>query len=89
MPSATRLCCVTVLLLLMCGCQSFSTPRIQPVAATCLPPPGAVGVVHAIRRAQLDPAHAQRIITITDDGDNAVIALRACQAYAKKVSMRK
>lgn len=39
MPSATRLCCVTVLLLLMCGCQSFSTPRIQPVAATCLPPP--------------------------------------------------
>ena len=51
--------------------------------------PGAVGVVHAIRRAQLDPAHAQRIITITDDGDNAVIALRACQAYAKKVSMRK
>ena len=52
-------------------------------------PPGAVGVVHAIRRAQLDPAHAQRIITITDDGDNAVIALRACQAYAKKVSMRK
>ena len=29
----------TALLLLMCGCQSFSTPRIQPVAATCLPPP--------------------------------------------------
>ncbi|WP_421523046.1 lysis system i-spanin subunit Rz [Pseudomonas yamanorum] len=43
--------------------------------------PGAVGVVHAARRAQLDPAHAQRIIAITDDGDNAVIALRACQAY--------
>ena len=42
---------------------------------------GAVGVVHAARRAQLDPAHAQRIIRITDDGDNALIALRACQAY--------
>ncbi|MDY7531335.1 lysis system i-spanin subunit Rz [Pseudomonas sp. Bout1] len=51
--------------------------------------PGAVGVVHAARRAKLDPAHAQRIIAITDDGDNAVIALRACQAYAKEVSMRK
>ena len=48
--------------------------------------PGAVGVVHAARRAQLDPAHAQRIIAITDDGDNAVIALRACQSYVKTVA---
>ncbi|MBX7274626.1 lysis protein [Pseudomonas sp. ERGC3:05] len=47
---------------------------------------GAIGVVHAARRAQLDPAHAQRIVAITDDGDNAVIALRACQAYVKSVS---
>ena len=39
MLNATRFCCVTALLLLICGCQSFSTPRIQPVAATCLPPP--------------------------------------------------
>ncbi|MFL1549777.1 lysis protein [Pseudomonas sp. D47] len=51
--------------------------------------PDAVGVVHAARRAQLDPAHAQRIIAITDDGDNAVIALRACQAYARGVSTLK
>ena len=50
-------------------------------------PPGAVGVVHAARRAQLDPAHAQRIIGITGDGDQGLIALRACQAYAKEVSM--
>ena len=48
--------------------------------------PGAVGVVHAARRAQLDPAHAQRIIAITDDGDSAVIALRACQAYVRAVA---
>ena len=41
----------------------------------------AVGVVHAARRAQLDPAHSQRNIRITDDGDNAIIALRSCQAY--------
>jgi hypothetical protein len=44
---------------------------------------GAVGVVHAARRAQLDPAHAQRIIAITDDGDRGLIALRACQAYVR------
>ncbi|WP_411392765.1 lysis system i-spanin subunit Rz [Pseudomonas sp. MPB23] len=48
--------------------------------------PGAVGVVHAARRAQLDPAHAQRIIAITDAGDQGLIALRACQEYVKTVS---
>ncbi|WP_455928815.1 lysis protein [Pseudomonas fluorescens] len=47
--------------------------------------PGTVGVVHAARRAQLDPAHAQRIIAITDDGDNGLIALRACQAYVRAI----
>ncbi|MGU9825192.1 lysis system i-spanin subunit Rz [Pseudomonas sp. LF090] len=46
----------------------------------------AVGVVHAARRAQLDPAHAQRIIAITDDGDNGLIALRACQAYLRAIA---
>ena len=48
--------------------------------------PGAVGVVHAVRRAQLDPAHAQRILAITSDGDRGLIALRACQAYVRVVS---
>ncbi len=48
--------------------------------------PGAVGVVHATRRGKLDPAHAQRIIAITDDGDNAIIALRACQAYSRAIA---
>ena len=47
---------------------------------------GAVGVVHAARRAQLDPAHAQRIIAITDDGDQGLIALRACQAYVRALA---
>ncbi|MGY2143117.1 lysis system i-spanin subunit Rz [Pseudomonas azotoformans] len=47
--------------------------------------PGAVGVVHAAHRAQLDPAHAQRIIAITDAGDQGLIALRACQAYVRAV----
>jgi hypothetical protein len=48
--------------------------------------PGAVAVVHAAARAQLDPAHAQRILAITGDGDQALIALRACQAYVREVT---
>ena len=44
------------------------------------------GVVHGARRAQLDPAHAQRIIGITGDGDQGLIALQACQAYAREVA---
>ena len=43
-------------------------------------------VVYGAHRAQLDPAHAQRIIGITGDGDQGLIALQACQAYAKEVS---
>ena len=51
--------------------------------------PGAGGVVHGGARARLDPAHAQRIIGITDAGDRGLIALAACQAYAKEVSTTK
>lgn len=47
--------------------------------------PSPRNVVHAARRAQLDPAHAQRIIGITDSGDQGLIALRACQAYVRAV----
>ncbi|QUW64409.1 lysis protein [Pseudomonas synxantha] len=47
---------------------------------------GTGRVVHGTARAQLDPAHAQRIVGITDAGDQGLIALRACQAYAKEVS---
>ncbi|KAB0507763.1 lysis system i-spanin subunit Rz [Pseudomonas moorei] len=51
--------------------------------------PSAGSVVHGPTRAQLDPAHAQRIIGITDAGDQGLIALAACQAYAKEVSTPK
>ena len=47
---------------------------------------GPGGMVHGTHRAQLDRAHAQRIIGITGDGDQGLIALQACQAYAKEVS---
>ena len=47
---------------------------------------GAGGVDHAAVRARLDPAHAQRIIAITDTGDRGLIALQACQAYVQEMS---
>ena len=46
----------------------------------------AVGVVHGGTRARLDPAHAQRIVAITDAGDQGLIALAACQAYVREVN---
>nr|WP_180205516.1 lysis system i-spanin subunit Rz [Pseudomonas sp. SbOxS1]NYU05629.1 lysis protein [Pseudomonas sp. SbOxS1] len=46
----------------------------------------AGGVVHGAERAKLDPAHAQRIIGITDAGDRGLIALAACQAYVRAVA---
>jgi len=49
---------------------------------------GTVGMVHGTRRAQLDPAHAQRIVAITDDGDRGLIALKACQAYVRELHQR-
>jgi copper oxidase (laccase) domain-containing protein len=57
-------------------------------ASVCSVPAGteAVGVVHGGTRARLDPAHAQRIVAITDAGDQGLIALKACQAYAREVS---
>ncbi|MCF5026901.1 lysis system i-spanin subunit Rz [Pseudomonas lurida] len=57
-------------------------------ASSCDVPatPGTIGVVHAARRARLDPAHAQRIIAITDAGDQGLMALRACQAYVRAVA---
>ena len=50
---------------------------------------GSGRVVHGTHRAQLDRAHAQRIIGITGDGDQGLIALKACQAYAKEISRTK
>lgn len=58
------------------------------VAKGCDVPATASGgsVDHAAVRARLDPAHAQRIIAITDTGDRGLIALQACQAYVRAVS---
>jgi len=43
------------------------------------------GMVYGSTRAELDPAHAQRIIAITDTGDRGLIALQACQSYIRAI----
>ncbi|MEX5340582.1 lysis system i-spanin subunit Rz [Pseudomonas sp. I2] len=47
---------------------------------------GAGSLVHGAVRAELDRAHAQRIVAITDEGDRGLIALQACQAYVREVT---
>ncbi|MCI1036937.1 lysis system i-spanin subunit Rz [Pseudomonas putida] len=47
---------------------------------------GTGSLVHGAVRAQLDRAHAQRIVAITDQGDRGLIALQACQAYVREVT---
>lgn len=62
----------------------------ETTRSCAMPTTTATGrVVHGTTRVQLDPAHAQRIIGITDIGDQGLIALRACQVYAKEVSTPK
>lgn len=57
-------------------------------ASVCAMPTasGAGSVDHGVARARLDPAHAQRIIAITDAGDRGLIALQACQAYIRALA---
>ncbi|MFL6610003.1 MAG: lysis system o-spanin lipoprotein Rz1 [Pseudomonas sp.] len=38
MPNVIRIACVIASLLLMSGCQSYSTPPIPPTAVQCQPP---------------------------------------------------
>ena len=61
-----------------------------PTDGSSVPATAATGsVVHGATRAQLDPAHAQRIIGITDEGDRGLIALTACQAYIQNIMLQK
>ncbi|KPC36301.1 Uncharacterized protein ABJ99_0491 [Pseudomonas syringae pv. cilantro] len=46
----------------------------------------AGGLVHGSARGELDPAAAGRIVAITDDGDQGLIALKACQAYVREIA---
>lgn len=59
----------------------------DPASGCSVPSGTGTGcVVHGGARARLDPAHAQRIIGITGEGDRGLIALAACQAYVREVS---
>ncbi|AIC19177.1 hypothetical protein C4K05_2190 [Pseudomonas chlororaphis subsp. aureofaciens] len=60
----------------------------QDNASGCAVPATAAtgGLVHGASRARLDPAHAQRIVGITDDGDRGLIALQACLAYVRALT---
>ena len=49
------------------------------------PATSAGGVGHGGARAELDPAHAQRIVGITGDGDDGLTALAACQGWIREV----
>ena len=60
------------------GAQRLSVPaRCPTVRATT----STGGVDDAEARADIDPAAAQRIVAITNDGDEAIIALTALQDY--------
>lgn len=80
-----RLACAASWLLLISGCQSYPTPPPRVVAVRVPTTAGTCGVVHGGARAELDPAAAQRIVGITGDGDQGLIALAACQSYVKDI----
>ncbi|MBV4553070.1 lysis protein [Pseudomonas sp. SWRI102] len=46
------------------------------------------GLGDAEARAELDPSDAQRIVAITDDGDQGLIALQMAQAYIANVCLK-
>lgn len=48
---------------------------------------GTGGVVYGGERAELDRAFAQRIVRIAQEGDEGLIALAACQGYARSASI--
>jgi prophage endopeptidase len=65
--------------------------RRLPVKATCpavRDTATSTGLGHAEARAELDPAAAERIVAITDDGDQGLIALQAAQAYITNVCLK-
>lgn len=47
----------------------------------------AAGLGHAEARAELDPAAAERIVRIANDGDDAIRALNALQDYVSRACL--
>lgn len=64
--------------------------RRLSVATRCpgVPKAGsAASMDDAETRTELDPAHAQRIVRITEDGDSAIIALEGLQQWVDRVCL--
>ena len=58
--------------------------RLSILATSCAAGPAtAAGVGHAEARAELDPAAAERIVAIANDGDDAIRQLNALQDYVR------
>lgn len=58
--------------------------RLSVLATSCAGGPAtATGLGHAEARAELDPAAAERIVRIANDGDDAIRQLNALQDYVR------
>lgn len=58
--------------------------RLSILATSCAAGPAtATGLGHAEARAELDPAAAERIVAIANDGDDAIRQLNALQDYVR------
>lgn len=66
------------------GARRLSVLTTCPVMRGTTTP---TGMGHAKTRAELDPAAGERIVAITDDGDQGLIALRAAQDYINTVCL--
>ncbi len=62
--------------------------RLSVLATSCSAGPAtAAGVGHAEARAELDPAAAERIVRIANDGDDAIRQLTALQEWVGKACL--
>lgn len=57
--------------------------RLSVLATSCAAGSTATGLGHAEARAELDPAAAERIVAIANDGDDAIRQLNALQEYVR------
>ena len=67
------------------GLKLLDVIRESNLTRQTLTTSGTGCVAHAAHRAQREPAHAQRIIGITNDGDQGLIALQVCKTYVADV----
>lgn len=66
------------------GQRRLSVPARCPVVRATA---GATGLDDAEARADIDPAAAERIVAITNDGDDAIRALSGLQDYVNRVCL--